>query len=78
MKMFPAARKHSFRNIVARERATACGFSSLPTRRDETEKGRREDSPREDFHVGHIRVDLETLLGPSLCLRLQVMRQTGR
>lgn len=71
MKMFPAARKRSFRNIVLRSLVA-------PTRRDEPRKESREDSPRKGFHVGHIRVDLETLLGPSLCLRLQVMRQTGR
>lgn len=34
--------------------------------------------PRQRLHVGHVRVHLEPLLGPRLCLRLQMMRQTGR
>jgi len=76
MKMLPAGRGRAtsgdYRRPLAVSRRPAAGCESGRIPRGE------EDSPREGLHVGHVRVDFETLLGASLCLRLQVMRQAGR
>jgi len=71
MKMLPAERGRATSGVSS----PACG----PSMRIGMNLSRgEEDSPREGLHVGHVRVDFETLLGASLRLRLQVMRQAGR